>query len=150
MIDPRITIGDAELGHIDLLAAELRPEMMAAVALTGRPAGVVMRECFRASVMRRTAFMDGAPVAMWGCAGALLGGVGEGWLFASVRLQKVPRSTLWVAGQELARFRSVFREMRGILFSADQAACRFAAKIGCEIKADGAGAGPFLRYEVTQ
>ena len=107
-----VDIVEAEAPHVPMVVADLRPSYLDALRHTGLEPKAVVWRCYRASALRRTAFVDGRVAAMWGCCPAggvhtflgssLLGGVGDGWLFTTSAVRLAPKAALRIGREELA------------------------------------------------
>lgn len=92
-----VTTVDAVLAHCGQLASRLRTEDRREIEAMGEVPRHLLVRLYRASSIRRTVFVGGEIAAMWGCGGALLGTVGEAWLFTTHAVERVPLAFLKTA-----------------------------------------------------
>lgn len=128
-----IEIVEADVRHIPLIVADLRETTKRDFAYTDLTPRQVAWKCYRASFIRKTALVDGFPVAMWGCAGTLLGGHGEPWLLATNMAERYKRQLLRVVRREVDAMFSTFRNLGGIVNARSPDACRFLEHLGFKI-----------------
>jgi hypothetical protein len=86
---PEISIIDSLPWHVSALKANLREEDKTEVLGLGMSIQQSIWYGYKHSGYRKTAFIDGAPVAMWGTIGVLLGGKAQLWLLTSPGVYKV-------------------------------------------------------------
>jgi hypothetical protein len=79
----------AKFEHIFDLAKSLRQDDIAEIKGGGQRPYESLRECFRKSVYKQTALVDGKVGAMWGVSGDLLGKSGRVWFLTSVESDKI-------------------------------------------------------------
>lgn len=84
-----ISIVDALPHHVSALKANLRDEDANEILGLGVSIQHSLWYGYKYSVYRKTALIDGVPVAMFGCIGALLGTRAEIWLLTSPDIYKV-------------------------------------------------------------
>lgn len=140
-----IEVRESRPSDVAALAPKLRDTETAGGILLGMRPQRLLWQTYRRSVLRKTALLDDEIAAMWGCGGALLGGIGEPWLFMSGEAERVPRAVLRLARIELQGMRAVFGQLRGVVQADNARARRFAERLGCRIED---GTGSFLWYEV--
>jgi len=86
-------------------------------------------QVFEISAIRRTALIDGAPVAMWGVTGTLLSREGGGWLSLTKAAMAHPFALAREVRAQLAEI-SATRQIRIGVAQDDSAAVRFATFFG--------------------
>lgn len=125
-----IEVVDSKPKHINEIVPDLRDLHLREVAITGLTPKQVMWKCYRPSVIRRTALYEGRAVAIWGCAGTLLGGRGEPWLFATNEAVRLKFSLLRVVRGEIDAMARVYGMLGGIVNSENTVACQFLERLG--------------------
>ena len=83
-------IVEATQEHVRLLGPNLRREDEQEALAAGVTAKRAVWRSFKASSIRRTAFIGEDIAAMWGVTGILLGNVGNPWLLTTDAIEKLP------------------------------------------------------------
>ena len=100
-----------ELKHLRKVARNLRPEELVECAAVGAVPRHMMFALWVASTYRRTALVDGRPVAVWGDAAPILSSDGHAWLFTTPALDRMPITFFKQAGIEI----SIMLQMRSVI-----------------------------------
>lgn len=141
-----LQIIEAKGSHIDFISHNLRGLHLKDISFIDKDPKKVIWECFRGSFIKRTAVLNDIPIAMWGCAGTLLGGRGEPWLFATTHAESVKYSLLRHARTEFELMLSTYGNLRGMVNSECEKACAFLAHFGFDLK-EFSNLKPFRFYE---
>lgn len=133
-MDKRYTILDCEPCHLRTLARTLRAEDGAELAAmgTGSPQAILWR-CWRTSVLRRAALVDGEVAAAWGVTGSMMGGTGIPWLLTSPAVERVPVAFVREGRRELAEMRALYPDLCNYVHAPYKKAIRFLALLGFTI-----------------
>lgn len=86
---PEVTIIDSLPEHVAVLKSNLRAEDANEILRFGVSIQHALWRGYRQSVYRKTALIDGVPVAMWGCCGIMLGNKSQVWLLTTVDVHKI-------------------------------------------------------------
>lgn len=145
-----LTIHAATIAHVYDLARNLREEDRAELGDMDPRAAV--RKCWRMSVIRRTALVDGEVAAMWGMAGPILASVGEIWLLTTPAIERAPVAFIRGAKSEIERMLAVRDKLTGVVCPTYRRATRFLEVLGFTIgqgvaRAD--GTPPLSRFEMV-
>lgn len=144
-----IEIIPASIRHVRPMSRKMRAA--ACMTLQGfgyAPRGALHR-AFVASLYRRTAMIDGAPVAMWGIVGTLTDDEVLVWLVMSDEIANIPLSIVRAARAELAKIMERYEELATTVLPDDEAAIRFALHLGFHDRHDDEGP-PLSRHELRR
>ncbi len=132
---PIFCIIEAKSVHVGIIAGQLGPDERARFAHEGRNPRHVMRGFFRQSSYRRTALLDGRPIAIWGVTGTLCSSEGILWLRLTTAARKMPRLVVEESRKELARMLETRQRLVIYIAEHDRLALRFAGFLGFEFAA---------------
>ena len=120
----------ATLAHIEHLRDNLRPGERHEIACLGSTPAEALRTSLAASIFARTAILDGRIVAMWGCGGSPLGGIGEPWLLTTVDVERVPVQFIRTARDEVGQMLGLFPTLVNYVTAEYRQACRMLEVVG--------------------
>lgn len=86
---PEVVICPATAGHIRELARTLREKDRAEIESYGFSCAKGLWRSFRRGAFNKTALIDNAVAASWGCGGELMGTVGIPWLLTTPKVYRV-------------------------------------------------------------
>lgn len=125
-----VEIVDTNRYHLLALRGRLRAGDCLEIAATGASQARAIWRSYRASVVSRTGIVDGKVAAVWGCAGPVLGGVGEPWLLTAPEVERVPLRFVRQGREELARMLSLYPVLQNYVAADYKQACRFLEVLG--------------------
>ena len=111
MRDRRWQIVGCEPCHLRQLARTLRADDAEEVRALGQPSPMrMMYRTWRASVVRRTAFVDGEIAAAWGLigGGSLMAATGVPWLLTAPAIERVPLDFAREARREVREMLDIY------------------------------------------
>lgn len=121
-------VTDSEGWHVGKMAQSLRD--LHNLDARGYEPRKLLWGSYRNSFIRRTALVDGNPVAMWGCAGTLLSGHGTPWLCASSEAERYRFTLLKQAKIELQGMLGVFGTLAATVNPINAIGARFLRHLG--------------------
>lgn len=136
---------EAKPWHCGRMSRILRAEHKRAVAATN--IHKEMSSVFGQSYLRRSALVDGRPVAMWGVIGTLVSAEGYVWLALSDEAARYPVAVLREAKRQLAAIMQTKRELATTIDVDDSAARRFAVFFGFHVAHDEGGSPATTKAE---
>lgn len=120
----------ASIRHVRPMSRRIR----AAGAITMQGYGVNprigLRQAFTASNYARTALIGGAPVAMWGVVGTLLGDTAFVWLVLAEETSRIPYAIVREARAEMQQAAEAYSRIMMTVLPDDTPSVRFALHLG--------------------
>jgi len=116
--------------HLKPMALGMRAASWLAMERYGQNPRAAVHRAFMVSHYRRTALIDGKPVAMWGVAGSLLNECADVWLFLSRDVEKMPLAIVREARAELSQAADLYSHLEATLLPEDEPSVRFARFLG--------------------
>lgn len=126
----------ASVRHIKPLAETLRPAACETLARFGLDARRGLLTTFRASRYRRTAIIQGRPVAMWGTHGGMLSDHAELWAAFTTEAVRFPLAIVRGARKELAALTEGGIWLYAKVSKDDEKALLFAETVGFRVSSD--------------
>lgn len=120
--------------HIRELGASLRKEDEREVLSLGFNLRRTLWRTYRASVLTKTAFIDGKLAAIWGLGGTPMGHVGQPWLLTTAAVNRVsPLQFVRIYQQEVETMRGLFPVLVNWVDARYNAAIRLLDIIGFQL-----------------
>lgn len=116
--------------HLSDLRKNLRAKDRLEMTCLGLSEKFAMRKTFQASIMRKTAIVDGEVGAMWGCGGPLMGGIGEPWLLTADVVERVPIGFVKEGRKAVGDMLEIFPKLENYVADSYQEACKFLFVLG--------------------
>jgi hypothetical protein len=116
-------IVEARRQHVIMMRDKLREGDIAEIEATGHTPAHALWRSYRASLMRKTVFVDGEIGAMWGCSGSALSGYGSPWLLTTHAIERIPFGFVREARAEVALMREVFPVLQNYVPVSYRKAC---------------------------
>jgi len=114
------------------LVGSLRYDDWAEITCFGLRPFQAIRQCYRESFIRRTAIANGEVVAMWGCAGNMLG-TGQPWLLTGKGIENFKVSFIRNARKEVSEMLLHCNRLEGIVVNRYDRAVRLLEVLGFEL-----------------
>lgn len=124
------SIVPSSIKHVKPMARCMRTASCMAVEGYGYDPRAGLRRAFVASLLCRTALIDGHPAAMWGVVAGMLDDSASVWLVLSEAIQALPRAILREAKAELDRVMADYPHVAATMLPDDAASIRFALHLG--------------------
>lgn len=120
----------ASVLHLKPMTRKLRSAACITLSRYDIDPRLALHRAFMASHYCRTALANGAPIAMWGFEGTLLGNTAYVWLVLSNSITTIPLPIMREARRELATIMENYTEVATTVLPDDDAAIRFAIHLG--------------------
>lgn len=120
----------SQMAHVYQLAARMRDEDRKEIEATGLPVIHAVRDSFKCSTLRCTAFVGPDIAAMWGLGGAFLSDVGQPWLLTTPAAERVPFSYLREGRVQVQAMLTRRRYLENYVPASYARACRFLVLLG--------------------
>lgn len=131
---PSIKIIDSETWHVTLLRQNLRKDDANEILRFGISIERALWRSYRASVIRKTIFIDDKIAAMYGCMGSFLSDSGIPWLITTQEVYKVsPLKFTRIYQQNVEEMLRVFQSLENYVDSEYHAAIRMLDIVGFTI-----------------
>lgn len=149
---PHVEIVPATAAHIRALQKDLRAADRSEIENYGFSAAKGLWRSYKEGLGNKTALVDGAVAAMWGCAGSYLGNKGQPWLMTSLSCERV--SPLFFARlyqKEVAKMLEIFPVLENYVAADYDQAVRLLEIVGFELgEPEILGAGGLYRKFTKQ
>lgn len=144
-------IVDSEKKHALMLRKALRTGDRAEIDAAGVSDARAVWRSFSASVLCRTAFVDGEIAAMWGLGGTLMSDRGSPWLLTTSAVEKVPFAVVREAKKHALEMLTVRPYLANYVHARYTKAVRLLELIGFELSEPfpfGPKGEPFRKFEM--
>ena len=151
MTHARYIIVDSERAHALLLRKALRTGDRAEIDAAGITDARAVWRSFSASILCRTAFVDGEIAAMWGLGGTLMAERGSPWLLTTPAVEKVPFAMVREAKKHAHEMLTVRPYLANYVHARYTRAVRLLRLIGFTVSEPfpfGPRAEPFCKFEM--
>lgn len=123
----------AERVHIPLMVRHLRAQDLEEVTCLGLSPRRALRDSFKTSLFRRSAFVDGEIAAMWGVSGGIIDNFGVPWLLTTPAIERVPLAFIKEARREVFEIMETKQRIENYVLASYTRAIRFLMLMGFEI-----------------
>lgn len=145
----RLRVVPSDVGDIYRLVREMRSDDRLEATSLGRDPTSLLRDSYRAAILRRTAFVDGEIAAMWGLGGVMLSDEGAPWLVTTKAFERVPLAFVKQGRIEIAQMLALRSRLSNVVQASYTRACRFLEVLGFNLDEPtpmGPNNEPFRRF----
>lgn len=125
-----VTIRHCEIGDIYQLAARLREQDRMEITGLGLEPRAILRASFRASILRRSYFVDGELAAVSGLGGEMMADIGAPWLMTTNTIERVPVTFVKTARRQVAEMLRHRLRLENVVAASYGGACRLLEVLG--------------------
>lgn len=119
-----IEITPTEPRHVLKLRDNLREEDFCEIVAFGLPVRKALWRSYKASIICRTALVDGVVAGIWGVTGTVLGHTGRPWLLTSPVCNQFPLQFALLHRQEINEMLSIFPRLENYVEASYQKSIR--------------------------
>lgn len=133
-MQPEINIITTLPIHLREMAEVMRSEDRREVVSFGISPEKALWRSYKASVVRRTGYIDGKIAAIWGVAGAFMGEIGQPWLLTSPEVKKIsPLKFARLYQKEVKEMLTIFPKLMNIVDASYESAVRLLDIVGFKL-----------------
>lgn len=141
-------IVNAVSGHVSMMCEALRPNDKEELKDFGVTAKRALWRSWRASMIRKAAFVDGEIAALWGIVGSPLGIEGNIWLLTGTSIERAKYTFIKEARREVHEALEIFPMLTGVVSIRYTQAVRFLELLGFTVFP--AENGPYSTFRMTR